>query len=478
MPRFTKIVATLGPASSSAAAVADLIAAGVDVFRLNFSHGSHAEHADRLCTIRDAASRAGRHVAVLQDLSGPKIRTGRLEGGQAIRLAEGEPLRIATGDFVGGPGRVSTTYAPLAASVKSGDHLLLDDGHLELRVESTDGSEIVTTVLTSGPLGERKGINAPGVRLPASSLTAKDVDDLRFGIAHGVDYVALSFVQSAEDVRRAREVAEQAGGAGLPIIAKIERPEAVEVIDAVLDAADGVMVARGDLGLEVPLERVPRIQKEITRAAQRRGKPVIVATQVFESMRVEPRPTRAEVSDAANAVDDLVDAIMLSGETAVGAHPGRTVRTLDAVIRDAEAIALGPHQTLDQQVIGIEHSAALCEAAVTLARAGDARAIIAVTRKGQTARVLSAFRPNLPIFAVTAVADLARRLVLHRGVEPIVTDLTADLREASDTVRHHLLRRGRLAEGDVVVFVNVSRELGRGDANYVRILRLDDQPAG
>jgi pyruvate kinase len=475
MPRFTKIVATLGPASSSAAVVADLVAAGVDVFRLNFSHGAHEEHAGRVCTIREAAAKAGRHVAILQDLSGPKIRTGRLEGGQPIQLTEGQVLRIAVGDFVGGPGRVSTTYAPLVASVKSGDCLLLDDGHLELRVESSDGQEIVATALNAGPLGERKGINAPGVRLPASSLTPKDVEDLRFGIAHGVDYVALSFVQTAEDLRRAREVATEAGGAGVPIIAKIERPEAVDAIDSVLDAADGVMVARGDLGLEVPLERVPRIQKEITRAAQRCGKPVIIATQVFESMRVELRPTRAEVSDAANAVDDLVDAIMLSGETAIGAHPARTVRTLDSVIRDAEAIAPRPTEAVGAQVIAIEHSRALCEAAVTLARTGDARAIVAITRRGKTARVLSAFRPDLPIFAVTPGDALARRLVLHRGVEPIVADTSAGFREADETVRRHLLQRYGFQGGDVVVFVNVSPDLGRGDANYVRILRFDGE---
>ena len=475
MPRFTKIVATVGPACSAPAVVEDLIAAGVDVFRLNFSHGSHEEHAERIKTVRAAAAKQGRHVAVLQDLSGPKIRTGRLEGSKAIDLVEGQTLRIATGDFVGGPGRVSTSYAPLAASVKSGDRLVVDDGHLELRVESTDGREIVATVLNSCPLGERKGINAPGVRLPASSLTPKDVEDLRFGIACGVDYVALSFVQSAQDLIRAREVAIEAGGATLPIIAKIERPEAVEAIESVLDAADGVMVARGDLGLEVPLERVPRIQKEITRAAQRRGKPVILATQVFESMRVEPRPTRAEVSDAANAVDDLVDAIMLSGETAVGAHPVRTVQTLDSVIRDAEAIAPRPTQSVGEEVISLEHSRALCEAAVTLAETGEARAIVAVTRHGKTARVLSAFRPNLPIFAVTPDDIVARRLILHRGVQPIVADIGSDVDKASATVRRRLFALGWLQPGDVVVFVNVSAELGRGDANYVRILKFDAQ---
>jgi pyruvate kinase len=473
--RLTKIVATLGPASSAPEVVADLIDAGVDVFRLNFSHGSYDEHAARVRTIREAEARVGRHVAILQDLSGPKIRTGRLEGQQPIQLTEGQTLQIATGDFVGGPGRVSTTYAPLAESVSAGDRLLLDDGHLELRVESSDGQVIVATALNSGPLGERKGINAPGVRLPASSLTEKDVADLRFGIGQGIDYVALSFVQSADDLRAARKVAVEAGGEGLPIIAKIERPEAVEHIDAVLDEADGVMVARGDLGLEVPLERVPRLQKEITRAARRRGIPVIIATQVFESMRVEPRPTRAEVSDAANAVDDLVDAIMLSGETAVGVHPARTVRTLASVIRDAEGMAPRSTAPVGERVIQLEHSRALCEAAVTLARAGEARAIVAVTRHGRTARVLSAFRPCIPVFAVTPSDALSRRLMLLRGVVPVVANLTSDVHEASATVRNHFVQRGWFGTGDVVVFVNVSADLGRGDANYVRILKFDGQ---
>jgi pyruvate kinase len=475
MPRFTKIVATLGPASSSATVVAELVAAGVDVFRLNFSHGSHEEHADRIATIRAAAAEAGRHVAILQDLSGPKIRTGRLEGGRAIPLVEGQTLRIEAGDFVGGPGRVSTTYAPLVASVKRGDRLLLDDGHLELQVESSDGHAILATVLTSGPLGERKGINAPGVRLPASSLTPKDVDDLRFGIANGVDVVALSFVQSADDLHRAREVAARAGGAGVPIIAKIERPEAVEAIDSVLAASDGVMVARGDLGLEVPLERVPRIQKEITRVAQRCGKPVILATQVFESMRTEPRPTRAEVSDAANAVDDLVDAIMLSGETAVGAHPARVVRTLDAVIRDAEAIAPRPPDGVAMHVTDIAHSRALCEAALTLAQSGQARAIVAVTRQGKTPRVLSALRPGLPILTLAPTDTLARRLVLLRGVEPMVADPNAGFQQASLAVRRHVAHLGWLETGDRVVFVNVSADLGQEHANFVRILRFEVQ---
>jgi pyruvate kinase len=339
-------------------------------------------------------------------------------------------------------------------------------------VESSDGTEIVTRVVNGGPLGERKGINAPGVRLPASSLTEKDVADLRFGIAQGVDLVALSFVQTAADLVRAREVARAEGGATLPIIAKIERPEAIEALDEVLDAADGVMVARGDLGLEMPLERVPRVQKEITRGAQARGIPVIVATQVFESMTVEPRPTRAEVSDAANAVDDLVDAIMLSGETAVGAFPVRTVQTLDAVIRDAEAIVPIAGVAVGDRVNDVAHSRALCEAAVTLAHTGGASAVVAVTRQGRTARVLSAFRTDLPVFAITTDQRTARRLVLCRGVVPTLVGPAAGVEPAIASARDELLSRGRHRDGDLVVFVNVSAELARDNANYLRILRV------
>lgn len=473
-PRATKIIATIGPASSSQPVIDDLVAAGVDVFRLNFSHGDHQGHAAHIAQIRDAGRRLGRHLAILQDLSGPKVRTGKLEGGRPIALTEGEALRIAVGDFVGGPGRVSTTYAPLVESVQPGHRLLLDDGFLELRVESTDGRELVATVVHGGTLGERKGINAPGVKLPASALTEKDVADLKFGLAQGVDIVALSFVQSGEDVRRAREVARNEGGFHVPIVAKVERPEAVDGIEDVLEASDGVMIARGDLGLELPLEQVPRAQKEVTRAAQQRGLPVIVATQVFDSMRTEPRPTRAEVSDAANAVDDLVDAIMLSGETAVGAHPVRTVKTLDAVIRDAEAIVTRTHVTVGQRVVGVAHNRALCDAAITLADEGPASAIVAVTRHGKTARVLSALRPRQPVYAAVANDRLARRLVLHRGITPIVAESIDEGDAPWGSLGQELVARGLLRAGDVVVLVSVNADIERPDANFLRIVRLSD----
>jgi pyruvate kinase len=293
--RYTKIIATLGPASDSQETIAALVAAGADMFRFNFSHGTHAEHAARFARVREAAARAGARIAVLQDLSGPKIRTGRLAGGAPLQLEPGDTLTVEIGDGVGGPGRVFTTYAPLAAALAPGQRLLLDDGYIQLRVDHVSGSRITTTVVDGGPLGENKGINAPGVALPAAGLSEKDERDLVFGLALGVDLVAISFVQRASDVEAARAVTRREGRGSVPLVAKIERPEAIERLDEILRVADGVMVARGDLGLEIPLQRVPRVQLEIMRRARGLGVPTILATQVLESMLHEPRPTRAEV---------------------------------------------------------------------------------------------------------------------------------------------------------------------------------------
>jgi pyruvate kinase len=468
--RHTKIIATVGPACDSDAGLDALIAGGADIVRLNFSHGTHDSHAATFRRVRAASGRAGREIAVLQDLGGPKIRTGRLEGGRPLALQPGDTLRVVTGDSVGGPGRVSTTFEGLAQSVHPGDRLLLADGLIELRVDSTDGREIVTTVVEGGELGEHKGINAPGVTLPASAVTPKDVDDLKFGLSLGVDLVALSFVQTADDLRHARQLMLAGGGEGVPLVAKLERPRALEHLDEILGACDAVMVARGDLGLEMPLEGVPRAQKEITCGARRRGIPVIVATQVLESMTKEPRPTRAEVSDAANAVADGVDAIMLSGETAIGRFPARAVQTLDAVIRDAE---LSPTAPAPVRVdVEPDHVQAICEAAVTLASRGDAQAIVAVTRRGATARRLSALRPRAPIIAATSREDVTRRLTICWGVVPLCIDLGVNVDEARTLVVRQLLGRRIVASGASVVIVNVSADMTRTDANYLKIQRL------
>lgn len=471
--RHTKIMATVGPASSSDEQIARLIEAGVDVFRLNFSHGSYETHGQTLARIRAAGKAGGRTVAILQDLSGPKIRTGGLRGGVPLTLVAGDELRIAVGDFEGSDGRVSTTYAELPRAVHKGDALLLDDGRIELRVEATDGAELRTTVVDGGTLGEHKGINAPGVALPSAGLTSKDARDLEFGVQAGVDFMALSFVQTPEDLRQARAALERAGAPTLPLVAKLERPQAIAMLDEILHESDAVMVARGDLGLELPFERVPRVQKDITRRARALGIPVILATQVLESMRTEPRPTRAEVSDAANAVDDGVDAIMLAGETAAGAYPVRAVQTLDLIIRDAESSPpIAPIAAPFDSHLLSGHGRAICEAAMTLAGHADAAAIVAVTHGGKTARVLSALRPRAPIFGATDQEDVARRLALAWGVVPVLTGLDGDVSERASRISEELVARGALPRGATIVLVSIKPDLARGPSNFLKVQRV------
>jgi pyruvate kinase len=356
--------------------------------------------------------------------------------------------------------------------VAPGNTLLLDDGHIQLRVDAVIGNEVLTTVVDGGLLGEHKGINIPGVVLPSAGLTPKDAEDLKFGVRMKVDYVALSFVQSAADLRDAREALTRAGSPETMLIAKLERPESVVRIDEILAACDAVMVARGDLGLELPLERVPRVQKEITRTARARGIPVIVATQVLESMRTEPRPTRAEVSDAANAVDDGVDAIMLAGETAAGKFPVKAVQTLDLVIRDAELMPPVGNVPLEQTHLLSGPGRALCEAAVTLAERSDAAAIVAVTRGGKTARVLSALRPRAAIYAATNSAEIGRRLALVWGVVPLVGDLGVDVDAAVAATGKTLVASSAIAASSVIVVVSISPDLAHGPSNFLKLQRV------
>jgi pyruvate kinase len=464
--RHTKIIATIGPATSDDGAVEAMIAAGTDVVRLNFSHGTLESHRAAVRRVRAASSRAGRPVAVMQDLPGPKIRTGALVGGRPVLLESGRPLRIVTGEEPGDASVIATTFAGLAKGVKPGDRLLLADGAIELRVDRTDGREIETTVVDGGRLGEHKGINAPGVALAACAVTEHDEADLAAGIAMGVDLVAVSFVQTADDIRAARRAAAAAGAPDLPIVAKLERPQALEHLDGILEASSAVMVARGDLGLEMPLEQVPRAQKTIIAAARRHGIPAIVATQVLESMTTEPRPTRAEVSDAAKAVDESVDAIMLAGETAIGAFPVRAVRTLDAVIRDAE---LAPAGFVPGPAVRT-HEDALCGAAVTLAAQSRADAIVAVTRGGATARRLSSLRPQATIVAATEGFDTARRLALCWGVVPVAVEIGPTV----DAVRigAQLVERAVVRSGATIVVVSVNSDPSRDDANYLKLQRL------
>lgn len=474
--RQTRIIATLGPSSATDERVLALALAGVDIFRLNFSHGTHEGHAESFARVRRASEQVQRTLAVLQDLSGPKIRTGSLPDGQPMRLVRGESLAIVTGDEVGRDGVVYTTFEGLARASEPGMRLLLDDGKLELKVIGTDGTRVETEVLVGGMLGEHKGINAPDVALPATALTEKDLVDLKFGVELGADLVAVSFVQRAQDLRDARAALAELRSAAV-LVAKIERPQALANLEAILTECDGVMVARGDLGNEVPLESVPRIQKEITRRAQALGVPVIVATQVLESMRTAPRPTRAEVSDAANAVDDSVDAIMLSGETAAGDYPVEAVRILDAVIRDVESLRLrATSQPVVERIApDVPHNRAVCEAALTLAASANADAIVAVTRDGWTARMLSSLRPFVPVHAIAPNEATARRLLLWRNLEPHAVDEEVLADPSGTAIERHLVARGVLKAGTTIVFVSVNADLTRFDANFLRIRRVGER---
>jgi pyruvate kinase len=464
--RRTRILATIGPASDSPEMIAALIDAGVDAFRLNFSHGTTDDHRAVLERIRRVAAGLNRAIAVVQDLAGPKIRIGALQA--PLLLASGDSLTIQHGEFMGGAGRVACSADALFQSVGAGARLLVDDGRIELDVVRATATELDTRVVVGGLLDSHKGINVPGVMIQTPALTANDRDDLRAGIAMGVDLAAVSFVQSAEDMRLARAAAAGAGAPDLPLIAKIEKPQAVDDLEGILDVCDGLMVARGDLGVEMPLESVPAVQRAIIRAARRRGSPVIVATQVLESMREAPRPTRAEVTDAAHAVDQGADAIMLAGETAVGRYPRDAVRTLDRILREAERSAPPDTDGLSDLVTRTAHGRALCQAAVTLADRAKATAIVAVTGGGQTARMLSGLRPRARILAVTPSAATAARLALTWGVVPIVIPDSPDVAD----VRRALMSGGHLSAGDLAVFVSVSDALANDKSNFVHVEAL------
>jgi pyruvate kinase len=463
--RRTRILVTLGPSSDDAATIRQLIDAGADAFRLNFSHGVAADYVATCARIRETAAAAGREVAILQDLGGPKIRTGPLAS--PFNLHDGETLAIDKGDGAGERGRISCGFDGLFTAAARGQRLLLDDGRIELEVESVTPTRVVTRVVNGGMLDAHKGINLPGVRVPIAALTQKDLGDLRAGIAMGVDLAALSFVQSADDVRAARAAAIAAGAPSLPIVAKIEKPSAVEAIDDILAVADGVMVARGDLGVELPIETLPAVQKRIVSAARRRGVPVILATQVLESMRLAPRPTRAEVTDAAHAVDEGVDAIMLAGETSIGRFPVKAVSTLDAIIREAEHALDPATRVMPDASVGAGHGRALCEAAVTLAERAEAAAIVAVTESGRTARLLAALRPTVSVLAATADSRVASQLTLVWGVRALTIDRT-DLGSIRDAIR----ARALVPSGSAVVFVSMRQELGSDGANFVHVERM------
>jgi pyruvate kinase len=448
--RRAKIVATLGPATDADGKLEALLEAGVDVVRLNFSHGTQSEHAERIRRVRAIAERLGRPVAIMQDLQGPKIRTGKLVGGKPVELERGAELRITTRPVIGTADCVSTTYQGLPGDCRPGDAVLLNDGRIRLTVLESDEAEVRTLVTDGGVLGEHKGINLPGVAVSAPAITEKDQDDLAFGLEQGVDFVALSFVREAADVQQARAFVERRGKA-VPLIAKLEKPQAIEQLDAILAVSDAVMVARGDLGVELAPEEVPPLQKRIIRRANRRGIPVITATQMLESMIEEPTPTRAEASDVANSIWDGTDAVMLSAETAAGAYPIQAVEMMARIVARAEAAIR--REDHDDEHHRMSHAHAISHAARALAEDLKVAAVAAFTRTGRTAELLSQDRPRVPIYAFTPNPTVYRRLALWWGVQPIMGRLAAHSEALVDEMEDALLERRTVAHGDLLVAI-------------------------
>ena len=465
--RRTKIVATVGPATADRQVLRRLVDAGADVLRINFSHGELAMHGDEIALARLVAEEAGRVVAILQDLQGPKIRIGTLAA-PTVELVEGRRFRLTSQQITGNANTAAVTYPRLAKDVTPGDSILLDDGALELRVESIAGDDVECVVVRGGTLRPHKGVNLPGVKLRAPALTEKDRQDLSFGLAQGVDMVALSFVRRPKDADVARRIMRQSGRK-VPLLAKIERPEALEHLDGILRAFDGVMVARGDLGVELSPEKVPAAQKEIIARANLLGKPVITATQMLESMTRSPRPTRAEASDVANAVLDGTDAVMLSGETAIGEYPVQTVQAMDRIVREAETIVVAPHQPIIEGRATQAH--AVCHAAATLAREVGAGAIAAFTRSGRTAQILSKLRPAVPIIALCERPATASQLALWRGVMPLVVE-PARGDDIAENIARELRAQGVMREGGSVVVVGAAPGGPAGRTNFIRLLHL------
>ena len=469
--RRAKIVATLGPASSDPATIQKLLEVGVDVARLNFSHGRLEDHAAVLDRIRAASRRLVKAVAVLQDLQGPKIRTGPLKAGKVgVLLETGREIVITTeAECLGDETLVSTTYKHLAEDVRAGDRLLVDDGLLELRVMESDGVRARCEVVEGGVLKEHKGINLPGVALRTAAMSEKDRNDLAFGLAHGVDYVGLSFVRTAADIGLCRAEMEK-NGRVVPIIAKVEKPEALDDIDAIIQEADGIMVARGDLGVEIQPERVPNLQKEILRKSNAAGKPVFVATQMLESMIEHPRPTRAEASDVANAIWDGADAVMLSGESASGRYPVLAVQMMDRIVREAEShLQLGRVTSPDGWGGPAPFNAVVAHAAVRAAHDAHAVAIACFTLAGTTARLLAHRRPSVPVVAFSPDQSIRRRIALYWGVVPRIMEPVVDAELMCERVSGRLVADGVARPGDRVVLVYGSPMGVPGQTNSIRL---------
>lgn len=472
--RRAKIVATLGPATSSYENIRAIIDAGVDVARMNLSHGSYAVHEEVYKNVRKAAEDSGRAVAVLVDLQGPKIRLGKFENGPH-ELEVGDIFKITIDDIVGTKEIVGTTYKGLPGDVKPGDFLLIDDGKVKVRVVEADDTVVTTEVVVAGPVSNNKGINLPGVAVNVPALSEKDEDDLRWGLKLGADLIALSFVRDAADITRVHEIMAEEGRK-VPVIAKIEKPQAVDNLEAIIDAFDSIMVARGDLGVELPLEAVPIVQKRAVELARRMAKPVIVATQMLESMISSPVPTRAETSDVANAVLDGADAVMLSGETSVGDYPVITVQTMARIVSSTEDHGLERIPPLGTKPR--TQGGAITLAAAEVADFVDAKYVCVFTESGDSARRMSRLRFRIPMKAFTPDPAIRRRMALTWGIETFLVDRVTHTDAMYAQVDDVLLREGLAVVGDVVVVISGSPPGITGSTNDLRVHRVGDAVNG
>jgi len=466
--RRAKIICTLGPSCNSEAAIRGLLHVGMDVARLNFSHGKHEDHAVAIQSLRRASAAEGRTVCILQDLQGPKIRTGKLKGGIPVTLQAGDKVTITTREIEGTADLISTRFKSLPSEVHPGAPILLSDGKIELRVTRAGTTDIECQIINGGTLGERQGINLPGTALSIPALTAKDREDLEFGLANGVDAVALSFVRSAADVLEVKEIIAE-HNQSVPVIAKLEKPQALDQLEDILEASDGVMVARGDLGVEMPPEKVPVIQKYVIRRAAEWRKPVIIATQMLESMIDNPRPTRAEASDVANAIFDGTDAVMLSAETASGKYPREAVCMMAKIVVEAETNMTEftqPRRRRERRMLSISET--ICESVAHSAEDTDMAAIAVFTETGNTARMLSKYRPKCRIYAFSHVGEVCNRMNLYWGVQPVRRDHALNSEEMLATAEQELLRTGKVKPGHVLGVV-AGTQMSSGSTNFLRL---------
>jgi pyruvate kinase len=471
MSRRAKIVCTLGPATSSQEQITALIGAGMDVARLNMSHGTQAVHLETYRRVRAGSEATGRSVGVLADLQGPKIRLGEFPGGP-VRLSPGDEFVITTEDIPGDQHEASTTYEGLADDVRPGNRVLIDDGNVQLDVTGVTGNRVYLRVVVGGKISDHKGINLPGINVSAPALPEKDEADLRWALATGADIIAMSFVRSPDDASLARKIMTDLGRPGVPLIAKIEKPEAVNVLPDIVDAFDGIMVARGDLGVELPLEQVPTVQARAIKLARERARPVIVATQMLESMISSPRPTRAEVSDVAGAVTAGADAVMLSAETGVGAYPVETVATMSRIVVVAEESSLRAEHHLSR--MPTTTGGAIARAAAEVAAIIGAKALVAFTMTGETARRMARYRSPIPLLAFTTDPAIRSQLALTWGVE---TFIVPEVRHTDDMVHQvdsALVNLNRCAIGDKIVIVAGSPPGSPGKTNALRVHRIGD----